>query len=146
MNFEKNIRMATMADVNIKAETIHIYSPEEHKVGVWREYRTVESQQVLMEKPLYEETVDLGPFTQGIHNVNHNIPNVDLIFVYKAICNDSTTGQTIPVPFVSDSLSVSAHYIADRTKIKKWSADDKSQYNLFIVVQYTKTTDQWETS
>ena len=141
----KNAISQETANVNIKP--YHTYSPNEQVVGEWREYRTVEGQQVLMEKPVYEKTITgTTPSSTGEISVT-GFSNVDTMYVDKFIVSNQA-GYTVNGGFWEGGV---AYIFSD---IKASNNDVKLYFALSshfasqpfkCVVQYTKTTDQWET-
>lgn len=106
------------------------YSTEEQVVGTW-----------IDGKPLYQRTVDCGSLPSVANatvEIPHNIENIQQIVEYKIYGISENT--TIPLPYLgtgSDSINcyVNLTYIIISTKI------DRSMYNAYATVQYTKTTD-----
>lgn len=139
-----------------------VYSPEETKVGVWREYRTVEGQQVLMDKPVYQKTYH-GTITSmgGVYRCNWDIgTDIEKWMVLGGTIttesntsggisaigghqgNPSTETSTAYVWFASSSFDViqANHYgLSVFSKIA-----DSNNKSCFVNLQYTLTTDQWQ--
>lgn len=128
----------------------HNYSTDEQVVGTW-----------INGKPLYEKTVVLKPYhyAVGVNNYPHGVANVDECFIVSAIKvpnpdfsgthdENYTTGSiNIINGDIAGMKSVSQRAIiwgADETYIQSrnygydWNKDD---YEAFITIQYTKTTD-----
>ena len=122
-----------------------VYSPEETKIGVWREYRTVEGQQVLMQKPYYERVINCGTMPDSTtKTIAHNISNIDTI---KKICGTyiHPGGTTYPLPsMVTNDPSYSGGVYVDKTNIVIITARNISAYSAELTLGYTLTTDEWE--
>ena len=121
-----------------------VYSPEETKIGVWREYRTVEGQQVLMEKSLYLKVVDFGALPNATNKtIQHGIANIDRIVELSGNASNGTSTYQLPRAYYTTS------YIIDlsaptKAEISIITNVDYSAFNGTIFMQYTKTTDEWE--
>lgn len=111
-----------------------VYSPEETKVGVWREYRTVEGQQVLMEKPVYQKTIT------GL-NIKLNWNAQYATFASTSILISSIDKILSAIAILDDGESP----IIVRQRTDAWhlaGIDDNTISKL--VISYTKSTDEWE--
>lgn len=104
------------------------YSTKEIKIGKW------------LEKTLYRKVIDCGslPNTSYIE-VEHNITNLDkIVRVYgSAIRND---GEILPIPYTvinADNAGAILTY-ANSTIINIRTSNDRSNYNAYIILEYTK--------
>lgn len=108
-----------------------IYSDEEREVGVWRDG-----------KPLYQKTINFGnlPNTEG-KDVAHGISNLDRIVAYSAVTKNSNGTTYLPMPRVSDQSQYINDIYFTTEYIHIHSMGDRSSHNVFVTLQYTKTTD-----
>lgn len=109
-----------------------IYSSEEQLVGYW-----VDS------KPIYQRTINFGDFASaGLQkNVKHNIEYIDNVIYIYAIAN-STDGCSMTLPYSSyASHTDSIQIFVTKTDIIIISETDRTGCNIYVTIQYTKTTD-----
>lgn len=109
-----------------------IYSSEEQLVGYW-----VDS------KPIYQRTINFGDFASaGLQkNVKHNIEYIDNVIYIYAIAN-STDGWSMTLPYSSyASRTDSIQIFVTKTDIIIISETDRTGCNIYVTIQYTKTTD-----
>lgn len=108
-----------------------IYSDEEREIGVWRDG-----------KPLYQKTINFGnlPNAEG-KDVAHGISNLDRIVAYSAVTKNSDGTTYLPMPRVSDQSQYINDIYFTNEYIHIHSMTDRSTHNVFVTLQYTKTTD-----
>lgn len=109
-----------------------IYSSEEQLVGYW-----VDS------KPIYQRTINFGDFASaGLQkNVKHNIEYIDNVIYIYTIAN-STDGWSMTLPYSSfASRTDSIQIFVTKTDIIIISETDRTGCNIYVTIQYTKTTD-----
>lgn len=109
------------------------YSLEEKCIGSW-----------INGKPLYQKTVYFGAMsTGGSKNVSHGIENIDTIWIYDGYVKNSTgTFIGLTNAHTSDvngswNFNVNKTYITNST-----GTENRSAYIAYVVLQYTKTTDE----
>lgn len=110
-----------------------IYSDTERKIGVWRD-----------NKPLYEKTINFGALPNNeSKKVNHNIANIDRIWVYDGYAFNSNSGYVNQLNLSGTSNISSQWYCGcNSTFVEVRPNSDRTAYDeCFIVVRYTKTTD-----
>ena len=109
------------------------YSTTEKIVGTW-----------INGKPLYQKTINCGALKNNAeNNVDHNISNVDMIFIVGGFAMNPTNGSSIPIIYY-DVLypTYSVRTYVNRTKVQTRTAQNMSEYSQsYVTVQYTKTTD-----
>ena len=110
-----------------------IYSTTEREIGVW-----------IDGKPLYEKTIDCGALPNNTtKTVSYNVSNVEKITYIEGV-GIASNGGAIPIPFVDDA-SKNADMLCDvsvpNANIRFISRGDKSAFNGYITLRYTKTTD-----
>lgn len=120
--------------VSISGNTISApvnYSTTEHVVGTW-----------IDGKPIYEKTISLGSMpntatvSKSISSTNINIIK-SFLYTYR-----SSDGTFIIWPDTSDNNFFARYVITDYGKnIKLTSNADRSAFNGYLTIQYTKTTD-----
>ena len=113
-----------------------IYSEEEREVGVWVDG-----------KPLYQKTIDCGvaPAQGEIKSVAHNITSIDTVISLTGYAKRASDGFTLFLPNISrgDAKSQTSLSInSTNVNINNGSSSDvNANYNVYLTVQYTKTTD-----
>lgn len=113
----------------------------EYKVGY---YKRASDGKV---KPVYRKTVDCGALPNAsIKITNHNISNIDYIINITGIAIDSTTKESRPIPSVNTKqIGYCFSVDADDTAISiNTGSTDRSNFDGYITLQYTKTTDEWK--
>ena len=104
------------------------YSTEEIKIGKW------------LEKTLYRKVIDCGPLPNTSYiQIEHNIINLDkIVRIYgSAIRND---GEILPIPYTvtnTDNTGAILTY-ANSTIVNIRTSNDRSNYNAYIILEYTK--------
>ena len=113
------------ADVN---GAYDIYDSTERVVGTW------------FGEPLYQKTIDLGALPNATtKNVAHGISNLSRVVKGEGIAYSSA--NQVPLPWVSVSNIIqNVNIYFDATKIYISTGADKSSYNAYFTIQYTKTT------
>lgn len=104
---------------------INTYSTEEQVIGTW------------MGKPLYRKILDLGnvSFILGVNDFNHNISNLDVLtsFNIKAYFSDQNSWYTWWSAYGTMRI--------DKTQLHITSSAATVFSQVYVVVEYTKTTD-----
>lgn len=97
-------------------------------------------------KLIYRKVVNFGALPNTSEkNVPHNISNFNFATKIDGIAYNSD-GRTFPLPAVSFGISSgnitpSIYVFADRTNITIGTGVDRSAYNGYVIIEYTKTTD-----
>lgn len=104
------------------------YSENEVLIGKW-----------IDGKDLYRSVIDFGALPNNTtKTIAHGIANIDTITRLTAI---ATTGATFyPIPFVYDTTAKNIGIYATLNNISIYTGNDRSSYNGFIILEYTKTT------
>ena len=117
-----------------------VYSPEETKIGVWREYRTVDNEQVLMEKPVYAKTL----FGLGITTKNSDWVTIGTYDYIEKLVGLPFTGFSFngssPFNNITSILEASINESTHVLQISTTYARTIDQ----LTLHYTKTTDEWQ--
>lgn len=117
---------------NISVEN---YSTEEKIIGTW-----------IDGKPLYRKTIDCGSLPIATRKVvPHGISNLKIIADWKGTFYNSSYTQA-PIPYIvteSQTIYVNYHVSIEATinNIILYTGIDRSGYNAYITLDYTKTTD-----
>lgn len=107
-----------------------IYSDTERKIGVWRD-----------NKPLYQKTIDFGALPNADQKaVNHNIADLDKLVSVKAVANGATNKFSLSY-IDTNSLANGIGIYVSNTAITIRCGSNRSSYNAYVTLQYTKTTD-----
>lgn len=108
-----------------------IYSDEEREVGVWRDG-----------KPLYQKTVYCGDFTtSGNKSVAHNISNLDKVVMMYGTFNEGTTRFPLPIVMWGSAVTYQTRLAVNNTNVIISRDTAAQSVNLYVTLQYTKTTD-----
>lgn len=103
----------------------NVYSTSEVVIGEW------------LGKPLYRKVIEFGALPNNTYKVvNSNISNVDKIINTNgiAIRSDKTT---LPIPY-TNNIEL---YITSSQQVSITTTSDRSAFNAYITIEYTKTTD-----
>ena len=91
-------------------------------------------------KPIYRKTIDCGALPNASYkNVNHNITNLD--FVTKCYGFARGGNYRMVLPNASANTANAVEVYIDEMYIVIQSGNDRSGYNGYITIEYTKTTD-----
>lgn len=109
----------------------NIYSLEETIIGIW------------LDKPLYRKIVDCGvlPDNNSIE-IKHGITNLGRIvnFTGTAVRFDN---DTLPIPYTTFNEAnfggISTYVDANKIVIR--TVSNRSGYNAYMIIEYTKSTD-----
>lgn len=124
--FFKNQPILNRLD-ELEYKTKNTYSTEEQVIGTW-----------IDNKPLYRKTIDFGSLPNATYKeVAHNISNLNTIVnVYgSAIRSDKTS---LPLPYTGSNYI--ELYVND-TEVNITTASDRSLFNGYVTLEYTKTAD-----
>lgn len=91
-------------------------------------------------KPIYKKTIDCGALPNTSYkNVNHNITNLDFVIN----CRGTARGGNyrIVLPNASANTANAVEIYVDEMYIVIQTGNDRSGYNGYITIEYTKTTD-----
>jgi hypothetical protein len=141
----KPIRMGNITPMKI-------YSPIEHQVDVWQEYRTVNGVEKLMEKPLYTKTI-ISTMPNAV-NREKNVSigaSIDYAMIISCTLHESN-GTDIPLLTTNDDFTgaakvfVRSNSYSDTPNVLRFFTKVSGWLNLptITVLNYTKTTDEWE--
>jgi hypothetical protein len=124
-----------------------VYSPEETKVGVWREYRTVEGQQVLMQKLVYEKTIYCGALpNNSTKSVSLGVSDIDKVVDYKGMLQSSSFCLDFNAFISTNNIAnnVASFINKSDNTFEFTTRNDMSEYDAYATIRYAKTTDEWE--
>lgn len=109
------------------------YSTEEKVVGKW-----------IDGKPIYRKVIDFGIFPNSTHKeVQHNISNLQNFVKIDgiAIRNDNDFWQSIPLTYRNADTGYNTSLTATQSKVVITCDADRSMFNGYVILEYTKTTD-----
>lgn len=117
---------------NYVANNIEHYNLTEERIGTWTDG-----------KPIYRKTFNFGALpNNGFKNINHDISNIDIFTSIRGIANRPASGGTnfssIPIPYSSNNF---VEIYATDTILEIHTSSDRSAYNGYVTLEYTKTTD-----
>ena len=106
-----------------------IYSSNEIVIGNW-----------INGKPLYRKVVNFGSLPNaGNKEVNHDISNIQNIVNIYGYASDGSFW--LPIPTVSTTLANNVNIYTTVTSIGINTGINRTSYNAYITLEYTKTTD-----
>lgn len=107
------------------------YSTNEQVIGTW-----------VNGKPLYEKTVYCGDFTgTGNKTVAHNISNLGRVVKMFGAFNEGNTHFPLPIVMWGSAVTYQTRLAIDTTNIIISRDTAAQSVNLYVTLQYTKTTD-----
>lgn len=126
-----NVTVSTYAPI-VPMNIASKYSEDEKVVGEWIDH-----------KPLYQSTVNFGALPNNTSkSVAHGVANIDNIVQIDAIAINSTTHVYVAIPQISTtSLSGQFGVSADNTNVSITTGTDRTAFNGYVTIIYTKTTD-----
>ena len=127
MSFKNVIRIENKKRVSGITKPVS-YSTEEHIIGTWIDGST-----------LYEKTIDCGALPNNTtKNVNHGISNMNHIIEYKGYATNGTYDLPVPCPSSTATEAITVWYSGTVIIIK--TGMDRSAYNGYLTLRYTKTS------
>jgi hypothetical protein len=109
------------------------YSTTEKVVGTW-----------INGKPIYRKVIDFGTFPNSTYKeVQHNISNLQSFVKIDgiAIRNDNDFWQAIPLTYRGADTSYNTALTVTKSKVVITCDADRSEFNGYVILEYTKTTD-----
>ena len=127
--YKNGVELATLTD--IPEDEGMVYSLEERVIGSW------------LGKPLYRKVIDVGTVSTSIHDVYHEIDNLETAVNYWARCSRPNTiiQNKIPATYTGWEIWL---YDFTTEKIRLRLSDSQltsGVQNLQVILEYTKTTD-----
>lgn len=108
----------------------HHYSEDEQVIGTWIDGST-----------LYEKTINFGELPNTTtKTVNHNISNIETIYGIEGVAYSSSTNTTINLPYPNTDNTNVVTLSANRTIITIITYRDRTSFNGYVTLRYTKTT------
>lgn len=107
-----------------------LYSTDEKMIGQW-----------IDGKPLYQKVVKCEELPNNTSKTyDYDISNVDKFVSIYAVGINRNDLQTIPIPYIYNNASYTMFYwVSDSIHIA--TGTDRSSYDAYVFLQYTKTTD-----
>ena len=108
------------------------YSTSEQVVGKW-----------IDNKPIYRKVIDFGTLPNtSTKTVAHNISNLGRIIDYKAVArSNSGTHSVLPIPYMQLTVEYGIYMYFDDTSIVVTTGYGRESYSMYVILEYTKTTD-----
>ena len=110
-----------------------IYSTTEKIIGTW-----------INGKPIYRVVfvIDLSDYSGQDLWIAHNLTNMDFFWINQGESKLTNSSETIPPTFYYGSNSDWARLAINTSNIRfKYTNSSISSYILYVVIEYTKTTD-----
>ena len=109
-----------------------VYDTSEGIIGTW------------LNKPLYRKVINVGSLpNNNTIRVNHNISNLGQFTKIDGVAVRSSDNDTLPIPYATFNANNSGGITiyVDGTGIVIRTTTDRSSYNGYVVLEYTKTID-----
>ena len=91
-------------------------------------------------KPIYRKTIDCGSLPNTSYkNVNHNITNLDYVIKCYGFARGGNYRMVLPNASANTANAVEVYVDNDYIVIQ--TGNDRSGYNGYITIEYTKATD-----
>lgn len=121
-------------ELNEKITRNSTYSTEEQAVGTWIDGKTI-----------YRKVIIFGALPNATKKeVQHNISNIRNFTKIEgiAIRNDETKfTQSLPLVYKNTEMFYNTALAVDNTIIEIQTTGDRSMFNGYVILEYTKTTD-----
>lgn len=130
LRYTKTTDSAGSGNWNTDGIPTHHYSTNEQVIGTW-----------IDGKPLYEKTINYGTLPNVANvakDVNHNIANVDKIWITEGFATNGTFVNQLNLSGVNNG---EWYFGATSTYIRCVTQSDRSAYSAYVTIRYTKTTD-----
>lgn len=91
-------------------------------------------------EPIYKKTIYFGALPNSSEKtINHNISNISFVAKYECVAfkNDMTT---LMIPFSGTSSTQDIYAIVDDTSVTLGDGMDRTAYNAYITIYYTKSS------
>ena len=122
---------------NISKDMVN-YSEEEQVVGSWIDGKPVYQKVFITTVPSASSDGKYAPDKE----INISELNIDRCIKYNGFISHPTTKETLDMPYISTNInSVCRAYVATSKVVLKNSHTALNGFNVYIIAQYTKTTD-----
>lgn len=113
---------------------LNTYSTDEIVIGTW------------LGKPLYRKVVDFGSLpNNAAKTVNHYISNLDKVINIGGYCFDGGESYyPIPLVYKGADGNYNVQVSVEPSVIRMVSNTNRSQYNAYVILEYTKDTESTE--
>jgi microcystin-dependent protein len=122
-------------ELNEKITRNSTYSTEEQAVGTWIDGKTI-----------YRKVINFGTLPNATKKeVQHNISNISIFTKIEgiAIRNDETKfTQSLPLVYKNTEMFYNTALAVDNTTIEIQTDGDRSMFNGYVTLEYTKTTEE----
>lgn len=107
------------------------YSTNEQVVGTWIDGNTI-----------YEKTIDFGALPNNTtKSVSHGISNLDDIIELRGMARSTTIYLPIPhTGIIQGGINYGLELSANYTDVNIYSNSDRTSFNAYITIKYTKTS------
>jgi microcystin-dependent protein len=121
-------------ELNEKITRNSTYSTEEQAVGAWIDGKTI-----------YRKVINFGTLPNATKKeVQHNISNISIFTKIEgiAIRNDETKfTQSLPLVYKNAEMFYNTALAVDNTTIEMQTDGDRSMFNGYVTLEYTKTVE-----
>lgn len=115
-------------DIYVKGQN-EVYSTKEQVIGTW------------IDKPVYRKVINFGALPNATtKSVSHNISNLGTILDIKGTGTNGSFWFKFP-HVVQDTPTNGIEISVSTTLIYIKTGSDRSAYNAYVILEYTKTTD-----
>lgn len=107
------------------------YSTTETRIGTW-----------INDKPIYRKVIDFGNLPNNTaKRVNHNISNIDRVIRLTGITQVDSSWNSLPLVYSGSEYIYNTTLSCNKTEIVCRTAQDRSGFSAYVIIEYTKTTD-----
>lgn len=121
-------------ELNEKITRNSTYSTEEQAVGTWIDGKTI-----------YRKVINFGTLPNATKKeVQHNISDISIFTKIEgiAIRNDGTKfTQSLPLVYKNEEMFYNTALAVDNTIVEIQTAGDRSMFNGYVILEYTKTVE-----
>ena len=108
-----------------------VYSTEEIAIGTWIDGKTI-----------YRNVIYFGALPNASSkSMAHGISNVDKFIRVYGIANKSNAADGRVIPYVTATSKGNIELYQDETTITICTGNDRSMFEAYVILEYTKTTD-----
>lgn len=110
------------------------YTTEEKIIGYW-----------IDGKPIYRKVVNFGNLPNNTaKRVNHNISNIEMVVRLTGITqtgSETLAWSPLPLVYSGTEYIFNTTLSCNKTEIVCRTAQDRSEFTAYVIIEYTKTTD-----
>ena len=127
-----------IASVKVDNETTDLYAPDAVGGIDYGETEQDTGLKWIDGSAIYQKTIDFGALPNTtIKREAHGISNLNTVINLIGMAKGSTS--QLPIMLTNDTTAGQITVLVDNTNIEVWAGSDRSSYNAYITLQYTKS-------